>query len=410
MIRILHFADIHLGMENYGRLDPATGLSTRVADFLARFDELVDYALSQGVDLVLFAGDAYKTRDPNPTYQREFARRLVRLVQNGLSVFLLVGNHDLPSARGRASTIDIYDTLAVAGVVVARKPGVHRIETPHGPVQVVALPWMVRSHLAAQEDVREVGLVQLEQEMTNRLVRMVETFAEEVAADPAAPAVLVAHATVSGATYGSERSVLLGHDYVLPLGSLARPPFRYVALGHIHQHQVLAEDPPVIYAGSLERIDFGEEGQPKGFVVADFGPGRTEWRFQPVAARPFVTIRADARRSEADPTAVVRRAIAARRPELADAVARVIVQMTADQEPAFREDEVRQALQEAGAGFVAAVNREVERPTRVRFGGRFAEEMTPRQALEAYLDARQTPPARKETLLRYADELMTGTL
>jgi len=406
MVRILHFADMHLGMENYGRLDPATGLSTRAVDFLARFDELVDYALGHNVDLVLFAGDAYKTRDPNPTYQREFARRLVRLMQGGVAVFLLVGNHDLPHARGRATTVEIYDTLALEGVIVARKPGVHRVETRSGPVQVAAIPWMVRSHLLAREDVQGLNVMQVEQEMTNRLAAMVDTLAEDVANDPAVPAVLVAHATVSGATYGSERSVLLGHDYVLPLGALARPPFRYVALGHIHKHQVLAQDPPTIYAGSLERIDFGEEDQPKGFVVLDVTSSGAEWRFQPVAARPFVTVRADAREDERNPTAVTLQAIAERGAALADAVVRVIVQLRADQEPAFREDDVRRALQEAGAGFVAAVTKEVERPTRVRFGGRFAEEMTPRQALEAYLDARQTPPVRKEVLLRYAGDLM----
>jgi len=405
MVRILHFADLHLGMENYGRLDPATGLSSRVSDFLARFDELVDYALDHEVDLVLFAGDAYKTRDPNPTYQREFARRLIRLVQNDTQVLLVIGNHDLPSARGRATTLEIYHTLAVAGVVVARQPGLHRLETRRGPIQVAVLPWMVRSHLLARADLSDRGVTQVEQEMTDRLVAIVDQLTEEAAADSTTPAILAAHATVSGATYGSERSVMLGHDYVLPRGTLARPPFRYVALGHIHQHQVLSEDPPAVYAGSLERIDFGEETQPKGFVVADIGPAHTEWRFQPVAARPFITIRVDGR-EQANPTAAVLAAIAHQAPALPTAVVRVIVQLRADQEPAFRESDVRQALQEAGAGFVAAVNREVERPTRVRFGGRFAEEMTPRQALAAYLETRQTPTARREMLLRYADELM----
>ena len=82
MIKILHFADLHLGVENYGRLDPQTGLSTRLADFLRCFDFLVDHAAHHDVDLALFAGDAFKTRDPSPTYQREFARRIRRLAHD----------------------------------------------------------------------------------------------------------------------------------------------------------------------------------------------------------------------------------------------------------------------------------------------------------------------------------------
>ena len=76
MVRILHFSDLHLGTENYGQFDPETGLSSRMGDFIAALDRVVDYALATDVQLVLFAGDAYKTCDPSPTLQREFARRV----------------------------------------------------------------------------------------------------------------------------------------------------------------------------------------------------------------------------------------------------------------------------------------------------------------------------------------------
>src|SRR5512136_712231 len=101
-IRILHTADLHIGMENYGQIDPATGINGRVMDFLRRFNAVIDYALDNEVDLFLFAGDAYKTRDPNSTYRREFARRIKRLADAGIPTVLLVGNHDLPSMEKKA--------------------------------------------------------------------------------------------------------------------------------------------------------------------------------------------------------------------------------------------------------------------------------------------------------------------
>ncbi len=122
-MKIIHFADLHLGVENYGRIDPATGLSSRLNDFLAAFDELVDYALAEKVDLVLFCGDAYKTREPTQTQQREFARRINRLATADIPVFLLTGNHDMPNAIGRATATEIFDTLAVKNVYVANRPG-----------------------------------------------------------------------------------------------------------------------------------------------------------------------------------------------------------------------------------------------------------------------------------------------
>ena len=83
-MKILHLADLHLGVESYGRIDPATGLSTRLLDFLSALDQVVDYALKNKVDLVLFCGDAYKSRDPSQTQQREFAKRIKRLSESGM--------------------------------------------------------------------------------------------------------------------------------------------------------------------------------------------------------------------------------------------------------------------------------------------------------------------------------------
>jgi exonuclease SbcD len=147
MIKLLHLADLHIGVENYGRLDPATGLHTRLIDYLTRLDEAIDYGLNEGVDVVLIAGDIYKNRTPNPTHQREFARRIRRIRGAGLPVFILIGNHDVSPAVGRAHSIEIFDTLAVEGVIIADRPGLHLIETRAGPLQILALPWVTRHNL-----------------------------------------------------------------------------------------------------------------------------------------------------------------------------------------------------------------------------------------------------------------------
>jgi exonuclease SbcD len=51
-VRILHFAD--LGVESYSCFDPQTGLSTRFSDILKALDQVVDHAIREKVDLVLF--------------------------------------------------------------------------------------------------------------------------------------------------------------------------------------------------------------------------------------------------------------------------------------------------------------------------------------------------------------------
>ncbi len=399
-IRILHFADLHIGMENYGRLDPTTGVNQRVLDFLRRFDELVEYALEHEADLVLFAGDAYKTRDPNPTYQRAFARRVKRLADAGIPVLLLVGNHDLPAVVQRASSIDIFHTLGVPNVIVGREEEVHRIETHHGPVQVATVPYPARQRLLAHDQFRGLSIEQLDQELQRIVTGNIQALAAGL--EPEIPAVLAAHLTVSGATYGSERSVMIGRDAVVLGSVLADPAWDYVALGHIHKHQSLngGGHPPVVYAGSLERVDFGEEGEPKGFCWVELARGEAVWKFVEVDARPFVTVRADLRRAE-DPLAALRRAVAAH--DLRDAVVRVILHLRADQEPLVRDQDIRSLLTDAA--FVGSITREVEREARVRLGNLSPEEMTPRQLLERYLETKGTEPDRRAELLARADEL-----
>jgi len=396
-VHLLHFADLHIGMENYGRLDPATGVNGRVLDFLRRFDELIDYGLEHEVDLVIFAGDAYKRRAPSPTYQRAFARRVKRLADSGVPVVLLIGNHDLPAMVQRASSVDIFRTLDVPNVIVGRDERVQIIETRHGPVQVATAPYPVRQRLLTHDEYRGLSIEQLDVALRRIITDNIQALTNQITPD--VPAVLTAHLSVSGATYGSERSVMLGRDVAVLKSALVNPAWDYVALGHVHKHQSLNGNnyPPVVYSGSLERIDFGEEGQPKGFCWVELARGETTWQFVEVDARPFVTVRADVRES-ADPLAALRQAAAGH--DLRDAVVRLILQLRADQESTVRDRDARDLLSEAY--FIASIIREIEREARVRLGSLAPEEMSDRELLSKYLEAKNTDSERADLLLRHA--------
>lgn len=400
-IRLLHLADLHIGMENYGTLNKEKGVNQRVLDFLARLDEALNYGLEHQVDLVIIAGDVYKTHNPSSTYQRMLAQRIKRLADQGVPVVLLVGNHDQPTMTQRASSVDIFQTLEVPNVVVGRDDRLHTIQTRRGPVQVATVPYPVRQRLMAYDDYRGLSVEELDRELQSLVVAIIQALAAQV--DRAVPAVLTAHLSVAGATWGSERSVMIGRDAVVLKSVLADPVWDYVALGHIHKHQSLNGDayPPIVYAGSIERVDFGEEGQPKGFCWVELARGKTTWRFVEVAARPFVTIRADLRQAD-DPLLALRQAV--EKVDITGAVVRVIVQLRADQETLVRDPDIRSLL--GHAAFVGGISRDVERPARLRLGSVAPTEMTPRQLLERYLESRGIPPERRKTLLDSAEEII----
>lgn len=405
-IRVLHFADTHIGMENYGKTDPQTGLSSRVRDFLRRMDEMVDYARDHDVDLVIFAGDAFKTRQPNPTYQREFAHRIRDLSQLA-PVVLLVGNHDLPPTTLKASSIEIYHTLQVPNIWVADDYTLRAIETRRGPVAVAAAPYPIRSRLLADERIAGLTIAESDALLQTAVTNLVEQLA--TAADALdMPRLLTGHFTVDGAVTGSERQIMLGRDVMLLRSSLADPRWDYVALGHVHKHQNLTAGqpglPPVVYSGSIERVDFGEEGDPKGFCWVELARGATRWQFVPVRARPFVTLRADLRDSP-EPTAELIDLV--NRYDLSEAVTRLILTLKPETEARLNESAVREALRQAGVFQVAGIRREVEQAVRTRLGDS-PEGLTPAELLERYLISKEVPAERRAELLAAAQPIFEG--
>jgi exonuclease SbcD len=361
------------------------------------------------VDAVLFAGDAFKTRDPNPTVQRAFAERIRRLSRAAIPTVLLIGNHDLPGVISRATSVDIYDALGVDYVRVCRRIEAFTLDTAAGPLQVVTLPWIARGALLTKEEYRADSA----DELDNRLkARIVDALAGEVATlDPDLPAVLVGHLSLGGATFGSEQSIMLGADLVLNRSDLQPDAFDYVALGHIHKHQQVGPGtPPVVYSGSLERIDFGEEREEKGFVMLDITPGAREqrtttWAFRRVHARPFITLRLDARGD--DPLEELRAAIASRK-DLEGAVVRAVITLTHDNADRLRPGDVRRLLGETGAAYLGSITADVERPSRVRLPLAAGEEADPLQMLRRWLETQPYTADRQALLLRYAEALVKG--
>jgi exonuclease SbcD len=380
-LRVLHFADAHIDIANYGRLDPQTALPIRVLDFLAALDQIVDAAISEPVDLVIFAGDAYKDRNPQPTFQREWGRRMMRLSQAGIPTLMLVGNHDVSPASGRANTLQEFTTLEVSKLHVGDTIRLLGPEVLGLQAQIITVPWVSRSRLLTREEMVGKSLENVLALMEDRIVEQIGGCIE--AADPELPLILTAHASVQGATYGSERSVMLGHELVLSGQIVNDRRLDYVALGHIHKHQALTEpgaQPPIIYPGSIERIDFGEVKEHKGFVLAEIEKRHTEWRFVRLKTRRFLDIIVDTPGADSFMEDVMRQLPHA--DEVAGAICRVQLSYPRDWEPLVDEKAIADRFPEALSLHIQK-HRQTEK--RARLGDTVAvETLSPLQLLGQY--------------------------
>lgn len=382
-MKLLHFADIHIGMENYAKLDPETGLSTRLIDFFKTFDFIVDTAISENVDAVVFAGDAYKTRDPNPTQQRGFGERIKKLAKAGIPVILVVGNHDTPNAEGKANTLDIYSALEIDNVWISRKPQLLEIQTKSGPLQIVTLPWLHKDEYKTVAD--KLGA------LYDKL-------------KPEYPAIFLSHCEVEGASYGSEKGMAIANDVTIPLPLLQDKRLSYVALGHIHKHQVLSTDPLVVYAGSPHRIDFGEEKEDKGVLLVDIPEsGKTSFKFIDTGCRKFLSMTVNLKPSDPNPTQTILDEIA--KHDVSECVVRLTINIPAGCDEDIKMDLIKKSL--AGANYIAGISRNVERQERLKIDGQEeVERLTPIEALNKYFEAKKISPERQKELSKFAAQLL----
>jgi exonuclease SbcD len=380
-IHLLHFADAHIDIANYGRHDAESALPIRVMDFLSALDQIVEEGVSQPVDLVIFAGDAYKDRNPQPTFQREWGQRIMRLSQAGIPTILLVGNHDLSPASGRAHTMHEFNTLAVPHIHVADKIGMLGPDDLGLPVQVITVPWVSRSRMLTREEMAgktlDEVLTLLEGKITDAILQLIED------ADPDLPLILTAHASVQGAVFGSERAVMLGHELVLSGRIVNDRRLDYVALGHIHKHQALnatGSHPPIVYPGSIEKIDFGEVREDKGFVLAQVSKRQTSWAFVKLKTRRFLDFKIDNLSADTFMEDILRRLPDPE--EVTGAICRVQLNYPREWEPLLDDNAIVERFKEA-LSIQIQKHRHMEK--RARLGDTAAvESLTPTELLDTY--------------------------
>lgn len=438
-ITIAHVADLHLGAGNLHGGITAEGLPERLIDFRRVWVEictdLAERARAGKLHAVLFAGDGFRTRRPSPTEIVFFQDGLSLLLGAGLPVVAVPGNHDLPNTPGERSALDPMDwggrTVGAGTFQVIRTPDVYRVECPGGRAfNVAGLPYFSRSWVVAR----------LGSELANASSRAEEAVGNIVAglaswnlpfqlAASQIPDVLMLHHSVTGSVTSTGYETATGADPTIPLDVLASGPWAYVACGHIHKLQDLTgghggmEAPPVVYPGTPERIDFGEESEPKGWVEATFTQnlenrerGRCFWEHHASNARPFLTVERDLRDlgqlAESEFVQHVAGQISnlrAVRGGLAP-VLRLRYSVTSEQAPGVRPSRLVQAARDAGAFWVSTVEPTITGDSReVRVPG-LSREIRPEAALEKWLAAAPELEPHAVRLLDNFRELYTEAL
>jgi exonuclease SbcD len=405
MLRILHVSDIHLGSGfNHGRVNPETGMNTRLEDFLQSLERCIDRAIAEPVDAVLFGGDAFPDATPPPYVQAAFAQQFRRLADADIPTVLLVGNHDQHAHGHGGDSLSIYRTLAVPGFLVGDRIMTHHLQTPNGDLQVVTLPWLTRSTLLTRSKTQGLSMAEVNDLLIETLLPILE--AEIRRLDPKIPTVLLAHLMADRANLGAERFLAVGKGFTVPVSLLIRPEFDYVALGHVHRHQNLNPDnnPPVVYPGSIERVDFSEEKEAKGYVYLKLAKGQADWEFCPLPTRSFLTIKVDLSDAE-NPQTVLLDAIAQH--DITEAVVRLIYALRSEQLDSLDNGAIQQALASAHSYTInPELVSQLARPRVPELG--VAHGLDPLEVLQTYLDNHPDLQDLADAMQEAAAKLLAG--
>ena len=383
-MKIAITADVHFGHSDHlGRINPQTGLHTRLEDFLRNFDIIVDHALDPAneIELLVIAGDIYKARNPTNTQQAEFAKRLQRLSEQGREVLITVGNHDILVGEGQAHSLGVIKALDLPHINIVDEPSIF----PFKHLKIGVMPYIYKQKLG----------VKTHQEALDYYKEEVARLKEEGAT------ILIGHQSIAGAVMPSglvdpemSSEIILPHDIFDGLD--------FAAYGHIHEYQVVCKDPLVVYPGPIDRIDFSQADKLIGFLVYD--TDEKTCQFGQLPAIDLYPVKVDLTtglRDGEDLTAVIIAAFDMGR--VPNAVVKLIYKIRETHLSTIDRSKIQKVLDQAK--FCAGVKVDVVREHTSR-DHEITESISSMDALRKYIDGRPDLQDIKEEFLEKAAEIV----
>lgn len=266
--RVIFFSDTHLGFDFPTRSNTRDARASssmhpqrrrRGPDFFANVQRVLDYARESRADLVIHGGDVFNRSQPHPYIVDLAYQMLCEFAESGIPLIIVPGNHE-------RSVLPPSLFLNHPGIHVFDRPRTYLFELAGCRLAVSGFPYLPKVRRGFAEALRE----------------------SEAGRHIADQSLLCVHHAVDGAIVGPGDFMFQGREDVID--STALPAnFDAVLSGHIHRHQILNTQVPVVYCGSIERTSFAERDEAKGFCELLVAPKqRVGVRFHELPTRPMI--------------------------------------------------------------------------------------------------------------------------
>jgi len=309
-----HITDIHLG--SYQGNVEAGGLNSRFLDFVKTYNESIEYTVKQECDFCLITGDIFKHKDPQPIEVNAFVSGLKRLLDAKIPVYIVLGNHDLFLSKKLRNSISFLEELKLDNVHISSEPEMIYFKTKAGDrLCIQTMPYQHKDLLGMKSHTEVVEY------MTQKINDMYNNKEKGV------PCIFAGHFSITDAKIGAEQqTVNRFNEPIISRQVFEDKKYVYGAMGHLHRYQVVMENPPIVYGGSINRTDFNEWKEDKGFVYGKFD-GKFVYEFVKVNAKKFINLEYNMETSE-NPQEQILKDLQEREVELQDAVVRISVNLS----------------------------------------------------------------------------------
>jgi len=266
-MRIIHTADWHLGQFFYSK--------SRAREHQAFLDWLLDQIVQHQVDALIIAGDLFDTGSP-PSYAREmFNRFVVALQPSGCQLVVLAGNHDSVATLNESrELLACLNTQVITSATPQGEQQVLTLKQRDGApgALLCAIPYLrprdiLRSQAGQSGREKQISLLEAIEQHYQHCFAAAQ--AQRDAQDVKLPIIATGHLTTVGVTKSdSVRDIYIGTLDAFP--AQAFPPADYIALGHIHRAQRIANSEHIRYSGSPIPLSFDELGREKSVFLLEF--------------------------------------------------------------------------------------------------------------------------------------------
>lgn len=274
-MKIVHTADLHLGLSFINVPESQSFEELRFNDFLGNLERIKDHAINNKADFFIIAGDVFHNPRPSAKSFNEFSRIIGDLVRNDIDVIIVLGNHDSPKTRESLSYLKSYVNVGLERYHLFDISDSKVIERNGERIRFIGLPY---PHFQPPSYTDFIS------HFENRLEKLKEMHKN------VDYTIVVGHLYIEGAEFGSERILTSFRDHPIPRRFFEVEDIDLVCLGHMHKPQQLGEK--IFYSGSIERIDFGEEGETKSFLEIELN-GKIRAKRMPLQMREMKTLSLD---------------------------------------------------------------------------------------------------------------------